>query len=75
MKSVTYWYQFFTAREELVPIRHGVKFTKCEICGSTKLLFYCTCMLNSNETQRAGKTNKGHRFAAKKNVSIVLIRF
>ena len=28
MKSVTYWYQFFTAR---------VKFTKCEICDSTKL--------------------------------------
>ena len=37
MKSVTYWYQFFTAREELVPIRHDVKFTKCEICGSTML--------------------------------------
>ena len=36
MKSVTYWYQFFTAREELVPILHDVKFTKCEICGSTK---------------------------------------
>ena len=35
MKSVTYWYQFFTAREELVPILHDVKFTKCEICGST----------------------------------------
>ena len=31
MKSVTYWYQFFTAREELV------KFTKCEICGSIEL--------------------------------------
>ena len=25
-------------------------------------------MLNSSETQRAGKTNKGHCFAAKKNV-------
>ena len=37
MKSVTYWYQFFTAREELVPILHDVKFTKCEICGSTRL--------------------------------------
>ena len=36
MKSVTYWYQFFTAREELVPILHDVKFTKCEIYGSTK---------------------------------------
>ena len=32
-------------------------------------------MLNSYETQRAGKTNKGHRFAAKKNVLIVVIRF
>ena len=37
MKSVTYWYQFFTAREELVPILHDVKFTKCEIYGSTRL--------------------------------------
>ena len=36
MKSVTYWYQFFTAREELVPILHDVKFTKCEIYGSTE---------------------------------------
>ena len=35
MKSVTYWYQFFTRGEELVPIIHGVKFTKCEIYGST----------------------------------------
>ena len=33
MKSVTYWYQFFTRCEELVPILHGVKFTKCEIYG------------------------------------------
>ena len=39
MKSVTYWYQFFTAREELVPVLHDVKFTKCEICGSTLLSF------------------------------------
>ena len=31
-------------------------------------------MLNSYETQRAGKTNNGHRFAAKKNVSVVVIR-
>ena len=38
MKSVTYWYQFFTAREELVPILHDVKFTKCEIYGSTNVL-------------------------------------
>ena len=37
MKSVTYWYQFFTRSEELVPILHGVKFTKCEIYGSTAL--------------------------------------
>ena len=38
MKSVTYWYQFFTRCEELVPILHGVKFTKCEIYGSTRLI-------------------------------------
>ena len=37
MKPLTYWYQFFTAREELVQILHGVKFTKCEIYGSTEL--------------------------------------
>ena len=37
MKSVTYWYQFFTRCEELVPILHGVKFTKCEIYGSIEL--------------------------------------
>ena len=40
MKSVTYWYQFFTAREELVPILHDVKFTKCEIYGSTQQGYY-----------------------------------
>ena len=40
MKSVTYWYQFFTAREEL----YDVKFTKCEIYGSTlPLAFFCDC--------------------------------
>ena len=39
MKSVTYWYQFFTRGEELVPIIHGVKFTKCEIYGSTQLYY------------------------------------
>ena len=37
MKSVTHWYQFFTRCEELVPILHGVKFTKCEIYGLTQL--------------------------------------
>ena len=37
MKSMTYWYQFFTRCEELVPILLGVKFTKCEIYGSTLL--------------------------------------
>ena len=51
MKSVTYWYQFFTAREELVPILHDVKFTKCEICGSTELLIMLTvcylCILST----------------------------
>ena len=47
MKSVTYWYQFFTAREELVPILHDVKFTKCEICGSTgHVLISCRMMHN-----------------------------
>ena len=40
MKSVTYWYQFFTAREELVPILHDVKFTKGEIYGSTQLVAF-----------------------------------
>ena len=33
-KYVTYWYQFFTCCEELVPILHSVK---CELCGSTVL--------------------------------------
>ena len=28
---------FFTHCEELVPIFHGRKFAKCEICGSTKV--------------------------------------
>ena len=36
-KYVAYVYQFFTWCEELLPILHSVKFTKCEICGSTKL--------------------------------------
>ena len=38
MKSVTYWYQFFTRCEDLVPILHGVKFTECEIYSSVRLL-------------------------------------
>ena len=29
-------YQFLNCCEELVPIFHGVKFAKYEICGSTK---------------------------------------
>ena len=49
MKSVTYWYQFFTRGEELVPIIHDVKFTKCEIYGSTKLVvlvcIYLSCTI------------------------------
>ena len=36
MKYVTYWYQFFTRCEELVPILQSMKFAKSEICGSTK---------------------------------------
>ena len=36
LKFVTYWYQLFTRCEELVPILHGVKSTKCEIYGSKK---------------------------------------
>ena len=36
MQYVTYWYQFFTRCEKLVPIFHSVKFGKCEICGSTQ---------------------------------------
>ena len=40
MKSVMYWYQFFTRCEELVPILHAVKITKCEIYGSTKLYLW-----------------------------------
>ena len=35
-KSLTYWYRFFTRCEELEPILHCVKFTKCEIYGSTR---------------------------------------
>ena len=40
-----------------------------------KLLFYCTDMLNCYETKGAGKTNIGHRVAAKKTVLFVVIRF
>ena len=35
-----YWYQFFTCCEELVPIFDSVKFTNCEICGSTLLCMH-----------------------------------
>ena len=38
MKSVTYLYHFFERCEKMVPILLGVKFTKCEIYGSTQLL-------------------------------------
>ena len=44
-QNVKYWYgicnvlvPIFTRCEELVPIFHSVKFVKCEICGSTKLM-------------------------------------
>ena len=44
-QNVRYWYDirdilvpiFGTRCEQLVPIFHGVKFAKYEICGSTKL--------------------------------------
>ena len=49
MKYVTYWYQFFTRCEELVPIFHSVKLAECEICGSTLL---------SIRTQYSWKTRK-----------------
>ena len=35
-EMVTYWYQFFTVCDDMVPILYSVKFTKCEICGSTE---------------------------------------
>ena len=35
--DVAHWYQFYTCCEESVPIVHSVKFTKCEIYGSTML--------------------------------------
>ena len=42
-QNVRYWYEIcdvlvpiFTRCEELVPIFHGVKFAKCEICGLTQ---------------------------------------
>ena len=40
MKYVTYWYQFFTRCEELVPIFHSEKFAKFEICGLTGLVSF-----------------------------------
>ena len=47
-QSVRYWYEIcdvvvpiFHVLWELVPILHSVKFTKCEICGSTA--HACTC--------------------------------
>ena len=46
MKYVTYWYQFFTCCEELVPILHSVKFANCDICGSTGLsCILCLCFV------------------------------
>ena len=43
-QSVRYWYEIcdvlvpmFTCCEESVLILHSVKFTKCEICGSTRV--------------------------------------
>ena len=42
-QNVKYWYEIrdvlvpiFTRCEELVPIFHGMKIAKCEICGSTQ---------------------------------------
>ena len=58
MKYVTYWYQFFTHCEELVPIFHGVKFAKCEICGLTKLLR----SLSSPQNNRVGWISRKKRF-------------
>ena len=34
-QNVKYWYEIC---DVLVPILHSVKFAKCEICGSTRLL-------------------------------------
>ena len=75
MKSVTYWYQFFTAREELVPILHDVKFTKCEIYGSTMpttlsnpLLFLLKKCENPTEKD-------SHIFPIKNNSVFVILTF
>ena len=46
-QNVKYWFEIhhllvpvFTRCEELVPIVHGVRFVKCEICGSTVFFYY-----------------------------------
>ena len=45
VRTLQYWYQFFTRCEELVPIFHIVKYAKCEICGST----FVRALLNARE--------------------------
>ena len=62
MKSVTYWYQFFTAREELVPILHDVKFTKCEICGSTKHHAHTSHVVEDTKQSLNHEIGHGNRF-------------
>ena len=44
-----------------------------KILGSSKQTVILLYLLNFYETKHAGKTNKGHCFAAKKNVLIVVI--
>ena len=39
VRNMAYWYQFFTCYEDLVLIIHSGIFTRCEICGSTKLIY------------------------------------
>ena len=53
------WYKivtFFTCCELLVPKPHSVKFTKCEICGYTKLtLSYLLTTTNTNDRKKRKK--------------------
>ena len=57
MKYVTFL-TFFTCCEKLVPIFHGVKFAKCEICCSTQRI-YLKRDCNQYRTQRIAASNQG----------------
>ena len=74
MKYVTNWNQFFKRCEELVPIFHGVKFAKYEICGSTYTSSGCKQHATPRQfAKKKAQTHKGYDLISTALVNATLL--